>query len=40
MVTNIYNLKPHAHIVGAQVRVVAIVQKGQGDRQVHLLACS
>jgi hypothetical protein len=32
--------RPHTHIAGAEVKHVAIVQGGQGDKQAHLLACS
>ncbi len=31
---------PNAHTTGVQVGVVAVVQGGQGGRQVCLLACS
>jgi hypothetical protein len=31
---------PHARTIGAQVKIVAVIQGGQGGRQVCLLACS
>jgi len=31
---------PHAQTIGAQVGVVAVVQRGQGGKQARLLACS